>query len=271
MDFQVLGALEIRQADLMIPLPSGRAQIVLAALIAHRNQIIPQERLIRICWDDSPPATAPTQIHGFISALRKALTKGVTLASAPNVVSTHGSGYRLNTGARDVDIDRLERHVEQARGDRAAGSHEAAAHSLRSALSLWRGEAFEGLTSPYLIPERTRLEQVRITIHHELALDLLAVGRFGDAAAELAPIVADQPFHEGLRGLLMIALQRAGRRVDALATYRQLRRSLIDELGIEPGADIQRVHQQILGTAPHRESAEHRQFGISVPALWASG
>lgn len=271
MDFHVLGALEIRQADRMILLPSGRAQIVLAALIAHRNEIIPQERLIRICWEESPPATAPTQIHGFISALRKALMKQASVASEPHVVSTHGSGYRLNTGADDVDIDRFERYIEQARGRRSAGSHEAAADLLRSALSLWRGEAFEGLASPYLIAERTRLEQVRITIHQELAVELLAVGRFGDAAAELAPIVADQPFHEGLRGLLMIALQRAGRRVEALATYRQLRRSLIDELGIEPGADIQLVHQQILGAVSLRESAEHRPFGIPVPALGASG
>jgi DNA-binding SARP family transcriptional activator len=273
MEFRVLGALEIRQGDLVLPLPTGRAQIVLATLIAHRNQIVPQERLIRICWEESPPVTATTQIHAFISALRKRMGAGPADAAAGSqAIRTHGSGYRLNAGTDEVDLERFQQCLARARTSRSAGEHEPAADFLREALSLWRGEPFEGLASPYLAAERTRLEQVRIGVHHELAVELLTLGRHADAAAELTPVVADQPYHEGLRGLLMIALHRAGRRVEALASYRQLRRILIDELGIEPGPDIQRVHQQILGedVLPARTARRHQgvdRVRGSVPVL----
>lgn len=273
MEFRVLGALEIRQGELVLPLPAGRAQIVLATLIAHRNQIVPQERLIRICWEEAPPATATTQIHAFISALRKHMAAGSGEAAArSHTICTHGSGYRLNAATDEVDLERFQQCVARARTARAAGGHEPAAEFLREALSLWRGEPFEGLASPYLAGERARLEQVRIGVHHELAVELLALGRHADAAAELTPVVADQPYHEGLRGLLMIALHRAGRRVEALASYRQLRRILIDELGIEPGPDLQRVHQQILGQDAPAARPMRRNQGMdmvrgSAPAL----
>ena len=247
MEFRILGALEVRRAGETVPLPAGRAQIVLAILIAQQNQTVSAERLIRECWEGAPPATAPTQIHALISALRR--QAGFDRAASPDrfaAIVTRSPGYRLSTDPAAVDAVRFQTHVDRARAAHADGRHALAVEHYRAALSLWRGEAFEGLASHQLAAERMRLEQLRMAALQELAAELLAWERPEDAAAELLPVVADQPFHEGLRSLLMVALSRSGRRADALATYRTLRSVLIDELGIEPGADIQRVHSQIL-------------------------
>lgn len=251
MEFRILGALEVWRAGDCVPVPAGRAQIALATLIAHRDQTVTAERLIRNCWGDDPPVTASTQIHAFISALRRQL--GLARTASPTglpALLTLSPGYRLSVAPEAVDAELFQARVAQARTAQTEGWHDQAVDHFRAALSLWRGDAFEGIPSQQLAAERMRLDQIRIAVFQELAAELLAAGRPADAAAELMPLIPNQPFHEGLRALLMVALNRSGRRADALAAYQSLRRSLTLELGIEPGADIQRLHRQILADPP---------------------
>jgi len=161
-----------------------------------------------------------------------------------------GSGYllRLDPGALDADVV-CERR-SQAQRHRAAGDLERAAQSFDAALTLWRGEPLGGLCGPFAEVERTRLNELRLTLCEEHAELLLALGKHAELAVELPGLVQENPLREDLRSQLMLALYRSGRQAEALALFQDTRRTLVEELGIEPGLGLQRLHGQILAMDP---------------------
>ena len=145
--------------------------------------------------------------------------------------------------------------LSRARAARAAGQLQEAAEALHSALGLWRGPVCDGLSSPFLDAQADRLDESRISVLEErIELDL-AIGVHADLIAELRDLVARHPLRERLYGLLMLALYRVGRQADALTVFRDARRHLHDELGVEPGAALQQLHQQILAADPELVAA----------------
>jgi hypothetical protein len=151
---------------------------------------------------------------------------------------------------RALDLDVFEGGLSRARAARAAGQLQEAAEALHSALGLWRGPVCDGLSSPFLDAQADRLDESRISVLEErIELDL-AIGVHADLIAELRDLVARHPLRERLYGLLMLALYRVGRQADALTVFRDARRHLDDELGVEPGAALQQLHQQILAADP---------------------
>jgi DNA-binding SARP family transcriptional activator len=227
MRYRILGPVEVRDGPRVIALPPGRQPIVLAVLLVHANEVVGRDRLIDALWGESPPSTALHSLHNVVSALRKGLG---------DALATRDGGYVLQVAAGELDADVFEALAQEASVARGRGEIERAAELLREALGLWRGPALGGLAYHIaLADEAARLDEARLTALEERVDAELAYGRHADVVAELEGLVAQHPLRERLRAHHMLALYRCGRQADALASYRDARRHLNDELGIEPG------------------------------------
>ena len=234
MEFRILGPLEAREGVTPVPLGGGRQQALLAMLLLHANEVVSTGRLIEGLWEEPPPG-AVKAVQVYVSRLRRALG-GRLLASKP-------PGYVLHLDPEQFDLARFRRLRECAGPDPAS-----AAGKLRQALALWRGPALaEFASEPFVGAERLRLEEERLEALEERIQADLALGRHAALVGELEALVAAQPLRERLRGQLMLALYRSGRQAEALAVYRQGRARLVEDLGIEPSRDLQRLQLAILG------------------------
>jgi DNA-binding SARP family transcriptional activator len=215
------------------PVPGGKPKALLARLVLAAGRPVTAEALADSLWTDPPPS-APKLVQAHVSALRKAL--GAT------AIETRGAGYALRGSTSD--LARFEELTELARGERDARRRAAV---LREALGLWRGEPLaEFRREPFAAQAAARLEELRL---HALVRRVdaeLELGLHEQLAGELRALVDEAPLREQLRARLMLALYRSGRQVDALEAYREGRRLLVDELGIEPGLELQELERAIL-------------------------
>jgi DNA-binding SARP family transcriptional activator/streptogramin lyase len=242
-EFGILGPLEVREQGRSIELGARKQRAVLALLLLHRGEVVSADRMIDELWGERPPATAAKSLQVYVSQLRKALGDGL--------LETRDRGYRLRVDAAQVDIDRFERMFQQGRELFAAGDARAAAETLRGALGLWRGTplaefAYEGFAQT----EIARLDELRLAALEERIDADLALGRHIEVIPELEALVREHPLHERLRAQLILALYRAGRQAEALEVYRETRATLVDELGLEPGRELQDLEQAILRQDP---------------------
>ena len=259
MEFHLLGELEVVDGDRAVPLGQGRRRALLALLLLHRNEIVPAERLIDELWDGRPPATAAKGLQVQISQLRKDL---VPLGAANGTaLLTRSNGYVLEVGPDDVDVTRFERALSEGEQAMAEGRPDRAAARLREGLNLWRGPPLVDFTyEPFAQAEIARLEELRLTaLERRIEADL-ALGRHRQVVAELEALVRAHPLREGLRGRLMLALYRCGRRAEALDAYRDGRRRTVAELGLEPGQELRALEAQVLEDSP--ELAPPRRDGL---------
>jgi DNA-binding SARP family transcriptional activator len=245
MDFRILGPLEVRgDAERPLELGGRKQRALLAVLLLHANRVLSSDSLIGALWGDSPPETAPTALQGYVSQLRKAL------APAQPIV-TRAPGYLLELQEEELDLNRFERLLEEARRALSEQDPATATAQLRTALALWRGPALGDLAEePFAHSEAPRLEELRLAAVEERIEAELVLGRNAALVGELESYVAQQPFRERPRAQLMLALYRSGRQAEALAAYREARRVLVDELGIEPGRALQELEQAILRQDP---------------------
>jgi DNA-binding SARP family transcriptional activator len=253
MDVRLLGPVEVRDDDGPVRLGRRRERCLLGLLMLEAGTVVPLDRIVNLLWQDDPPAGAVRDVHTGVARLRASLTPhGIRIA-------TVGSGYLADVSGDTVDAHRFTTAVARAQrlpdpADRVA--------LLDSALALWRGPLLADVADDEL---RGRvgagLDELRLFAVELRAQAQLDAGRYQDAAAELAVAVERHPTREQLVELLMTALYRGGRRVDALAAYRRTRDLLVRELGVEPGARLQQVHSGVLtndpalagtGTAPAR-------------------
>ena len=243
MDFLILGPLEVREQDRVVSLGGTRQRALLAILLTRANQVVSKSRLIDELWGEEPPETAANVLQVYVSRLRKVLP--------PELLLTRSPGYVLRLDPAQLDLHRFERLVEQAGETLAAGVAEAAASTLREALALWRGPAFADFVErPFARAEAARLDELRLTaLERRIEADL-ALGRHGELVGELKALIDEHPLRERLRGQLMLALYRSGRQAEALDVYRETRRRLVGELGIEPGPALHELEQAILRQDP---------------------
>jgi YVTN family beta-propeller protein len=233
LEFRILGPFEVLEDDRRLVLGGPRQRALLAILLLHRGEVVSSDRLIDELWGERPPATAAKTLQGYVSHLRKALGDGLLV--------TRGGGYVLQ--ADDVDADRFAALVEEARSADARRARE----RLGSALELWRGEPLADLAyEPFAQAEVARLREERLGALEDLVDADLALGRHVAVVGELEALVAKHPGRERLLAQLMLALYRCGRQADALEAYRRGRRTLHDELGLEPGPELQALERQIL-------------------------
>jgi DNA-binding SARP family transcriptional activator/tetratricopeptide (TPR) repeat protein len=243
MEFRILGSMEVLDGTRRVDLPAGRGRALLALLVLHAGEAVSAERLIDELWGEHPPATAHTVVQVHVSRLRKELEPSRGRGRPSALLQTVGRGYRLAVGPDQVDADRFKGLLDRSRG----AVPEVRSATLSEALGLWRGPPLADFTyEPFAQRAITALSELRlVAIEDRLEADL-ALGRAGELVAELGALTGAHPFRERLRGLLMVALYRAGRQADALQAYRDARAALVEGLGIEPGPALRDLQQAIL-------------------------
>jgi predicted ATPase/DNA-binding SARP family transcriptional activator len=244
MEFGILGPLEVRADGRSVELGGPKPRALLAVLALHANQPVTAERVAVALWGEDTPPRAVKTVQVYVARLRKALGDREVLVTTPG-------GYCLRVRPGELDAERFERQVADGRRALAAGRGADAAAELREALELWRGPPLAELASaPFAPAEIARLEE-----QHLAALEVrveadLAAGRHAELVGELQQLIGEHPWRERLHAQLMLALYRSGRQADALEAYRHAREVLVEQLGIEPGAELHDLHEAILGHDP---------------------
>ncbi|MGW0711828.1 AfsR/SARP family transcriptional regulator [Streptomyces sp. NPDC002643] len=245
LEFRLLGPVEAWHAGRPVRLGGPKPRALLAVLLLRAGQVVPADALVDVIWGDEPPDTARALVQTYVSALRRALPH-----EAADAIETRPPGYRLRPGVARVDLDEFESRTAEGRRAAAAGDHDAAARLLRTALALWRGPALGGVGEA-LRSETVRLEEARqAALEERIAAELEAGGREAELVTELTALVDEHPTRERLRGQLMLGLYRWGRQADALAVYAEGRTVLAEELGLDPGPELNRLYEAILRADP---------------------
>ena len=240
-------------ADTAVRLPA-RLRVLLAVLVLSAGKPVAGDALAEFVWDAAPPSGYATTLRSHVVRLRRALPKAR--------IEAGGAGYTLTAPGLSLDVVEFEALCAQANAAGRAGEWHKALDAVAAALGLWRGAPLVDVPSQVLrdrvVP---RLEQVRERALEQRAEAGLHLGRYAQVAADLQEAVTQHPLRERLRAQLMLALSRDGRQAEALAAYQDARRVLVEQLGIEPGAQLRRLHERILAgdesDLPTPVQAEH--------------
>jgi len=261
-DFRILGALEVEDRGKSLPLGGHQQRALLALLLLRANEVVSVDAIIDDLWGAEPPPSATKSVHALISKLRRRLENepaGQGVEEGENgVLLTHPHGYVLTVASGELDLHRFQSLLDEGQHSLSAGRADDAAAKLRQGLALWRGPPLaEFAYESFAQVEIARLEELRLSALEERIEADLALGRDRDLIPELEALVAKNPVRERLRGQLMLALYRSGRQAHALDAYQRARRTLVEELGIEPGPELQRLEGQILNHDPALDPPLH--------------
>lgn len=242
MRFRILGPLEVWSEKGWTAVGAAKWRSLLACLLLHRGQLVSTESLILELWGDSPPAKANNLVSIYVHRLRRLIGD-----AEGRVLVYRAPGYLLRVESGDLDLHEFESLVEDGRNALAASDPESAAALLTEALTLWRGPLLADVPpSGQITTEANQAGELHLAAA-ELRIEAnLACGRSAQVIPELRRLVAENPIREGLWVLLMRALKESGRRAEALDTYAQARQVIAEELGIEPGAELQRLYAELL-------------------------
>lgn len=242
MEYSLLGPFEVVRDGQRVEIGTGTQRALLAALLMRSNQPTSTGWLIDALWDD-PPASAAKIVQNCVMRLRRLLPDEVLL--------TRGRGYALRVAPGELDVDRFSHSLALGREAMHGGNCESALAHLDAALAAWTGAPLSDVgDQPFVDEEARRLDGLRLDAVMDRLDAALALGRHGELVAELERLVGDQPLDERVRAQLMLALYRSGRQTESLAIYRDGRRVLVDEVGVEPGPALRTLEQQILRHDP---------------------
>jgi DNA-binding SARP family transcriptional activator/tetratricopeptide (TPR) repeat protein len=258
--FRVLGPMEVEVDGETVPVPGGRRHAVLAALLVAGPGGLSQTALAEMFEADEPD-TGESTVRSWAARVRAWLgTVDPTLT-----VEHRAEGYVLDRGAARVDADEFTTCVAQAREAMATGDHRVAAAAAASGLALWRGRAFGAAAHlPIVRTEAARLDELRLQAHELHAAALLELGRGDEVTGELLAAIEEAPEREELRRLLMLALARADRHVEALRAYESFRLHLV-EVGAVPSSRLRSLEQRIVRQDPSLAAPDH----TTGPGRWA--
>lgn len=237
----ILGPIEAWSGEERLQLGGVKQRTLLAGLALRVGVPVSTDRIIGWLWGEEPPATAVQQLHKQISQLRALL--------GSDSIERHAQGYTLHVEAGQVDLARMEAAAEAGRALLGEGRFREAAERFRAVLGTWRGRSLSD-AAPGLSSDGHFLEERRLAAAIEWADAELMVGGSGELVAELRLLVAEHPYQERLWGQLILALYRAGRVADALASFEECRGVLADGLGLDPGAELRKLHQAVLEGDP---------------------
>jgi predicted ATPase/DNA-binding SARP family transcriptional activator len=244
-EFRILGTVEAVRDGAPLTLGGPRHRRLLAALLVHAGEVLSAGRLIDALWGASPPRSAPAMLHVRVSELRAALR-----ATGTELLTQHG-GYLLGVPADGLDSRRFERLAVAGASALARGDLGQAGADLRGALTLWRGAALaEFAHAPFARAEAARLDELRLQAMENRVTADLGLGRHHELVAELEQLVAENPLRERLRGQLMLALYRSGRQAEALSVFHAAGVLMAEQLGLDPGVDLRRMHAAMLRQDP---------------------
>ncbi|MEU8609845.1 tetratricopeptide repeat protein [Actinoplanes sp. NPDC048791] len=246
-EFRLLGEVQMWVSGQPVALGPLKQRTVLAALLIDAGTSVPTDTLIDRVWDEAPPAEARNVLYTYMARLRRVLL--AASSDAPSLLRKPG-GYLFDVDPVLIDLHLLRRLTTQAREHPEGGP--ARLSLLRRAVDLWHGEPLAGLSGEWVARIR---EGTRQQIHGLLAdwSDAeISAGRYATVVDRLSPVVDSHPLAEPLILHLMRALYLDGRRTGALERYGRTRQHLADELGIDPSAELQELHQRILRGTPER-------------------
>jgi DNA-binding SARP family transcriptional activator len=254
---KVLGPLEARLAGVNIAPTAAKVRQVLAMLALNAGQVVTARALTEELWQEAPRCAATT-LQTYIMQLRRNLgyaLEGVSERGAKEVLVTRHFGYVLDIDPSSVDATRFALQATAGRHAFDLGDYEAASHILTRALAMWRGNALVDITTGSLLAiqvlalEEGRLGALECRIDAELLL-----GRHHGLLTELTALTAQNPMNENLHSRYLLALYRAGRQGQAFDAYARIRRTLIQELGVEPSGRLQRLYLDMLNMDPALDS-----------------
>lgn len=244
MNLRVLGRMEAEGSAGLVDLGPPKQRLALAILVLHEGEVVSTDRLVDSLWGERPPASAQQNVHLHIHRMRRVL-------GADRLVTCGRLGYRLSVSRGELDAYRFTDLVHDARRAIRGGDHVRVAVLIREALAEWRGSAFADFGHhPALATEAERLAELRLQAIEDQAEVDLALGYHADLIARLRPLVAENPYRERFHEQLIIALYRSGRPSDALAAFRHVRKTLADDLGIDPGPQLNGLEKRILDRDP---------------------
>lgn len=254
MRIQVLGPLSAEVNGMSIVPTAGKPRQLLALLAFHPGRVVPVPTLMEEIWGSNSPQSAMTTLQTYILQLRRRLGTAMgpdTPGAAKEVLATRHGGYLLQVQPDAVDVHRYEELVTAGRGAFDRGEDVRASALFGEALAMWQGSALVDVRlGPVLDIEVMRLEESRlVTVERRIDADLRC-GRHTEVLAELTDLIMRHPQHEGLHSQAMVALYRSGRQATALDVYRRLRMRLVEELGVEPSPQMQRLHRAMLTVDP---------------------
>jgi DNA-binding SARP family transcriptional activator len=244
--FGLLGPIGIWSAGQELDVGSPQQRGVLALLLLGEGRQVTLDEMVGALWGREAPRSAVVTTRTYISRLRALLAEVSAAGQGTTTeIRSTGRGYQLLVDPAAVDVTVFRRTTADARDARARGEDAEASRLLREALALWRGPALDGLAGPFFEGRRTWLDQLRASATEERwALDI-GQGDCVAAIAELTPATTAEPYRERWWELLMWALDSEGRRDEALSAYRRIARILDDDLGLEPGPGLRRMHARI--------------------------
>lgn len=259
MEFQALGPLRVVDGSAAADPSPGKQLALLACLLIARGEVVSRDRLVDALWGERPPAAAANALQVHVHGLRRRV-------GAERIVR-EGPGYRLRLEPGELDVERFERLVARGRDERAGGDDVATAATLREALALWRGPAYEDVRyEPFAETEAARLEELRLAALEDRIEAELDLGGHRDLVPELEALVAEHPLRERLGHHLMLALYRGERQAEALEVFARASAAMRDELGLEPGPALRELQAAIL-----RQDAALRPTPAAAAAAPAPG
>ncbi|MFS0693633.1 BTAD domain-containing putative transcriptional regulator [Streptomyces nitrosporeus] len=247
MRFGLLGPLEVTRAGHPVGLGPAKQRLLLATLLSRPSETVPAAVLEAALWGEDPPVSAPANLRTYVRGLRCALGDGGPWEGMPR---TRG-GYLLRVGPGRRDVDLFEAAAARGRRALTLGDSALACEELAGGLGLWRGAVLEGLPLPDVLARwASGVEERRCLAEEDYGQALLAEGRFPEAVALMRRLVGRHPLRQRAWGHLMLGLHRAGDVAEALETYRRAREVLVRETGLEPGSELRRLHEEVLGRSP---------------------
>jgi DNA-binding SARP family transcriptional activator len=264
MRFRILGPLRVRSGGRWMVVAAEQQRVVLAVLLVQSGRTVCIDTLIDALWGERPPRSATNTVQAYVSRLRRLV--------GAEVLTTRQRGYVLAVGDDDIDAGVFEQQVRRGRRELAAGRPAGAEAALGQALALWdrpQPVLADVPPSPWVDALAIQLEQLRLGAADDHAEACLQLGRHADLAEELDHLAREHPLRERRWALLMTALERCGRRAEALEAYQRARRVLTAELGLEPGQQLRELQQGILadGHGNGRRRRSGSPAGGASPAV----
>jgi len=248
MRFRLIGPFQVTTVDggVLRATPPKISQIM-ALLLIRANEHVDQAALIRELWNERPPRSALNTVQTYVHHVRRLLACDLRTPDVRTLLVTRPGGYVMLVDNDEVDTHVFERLVADATADLRSRRYEAALEALTAALDLWRGPVMSDIpTGVILAGHVIRLQELRIRALEMRVETMNGLDLSREMIPELRSLVHDYPLNEWFHGQLISALHRAGRRAEALLAYQRLRRTLRDELGMEPSPEARRAHQLVL-------------------------
>jgi DNA-binding SARP family transcriptional activator len=250
-EFRLLGNLEVSRDGAPIDVGGTQPRTVLAMLLVAGGRVVPAESIIEALWGHDPPDSAAGTLQSYVSRLRRVLVPGGARGEAAKVLAWDPPGYKLVVGAKALDTRHFEALADQGQGLLLAGDYEAARALLEDALALWRGPALlEFAHLDFAWGFAAKLEERKLVATEDRIDADLRLGRHAAVVGELGELVAAHPLREQLRHHMALALYRSGRQAEALRILDDARRTLRNQLGIDPGRPLVELETAILNQDP---------------------